>query len=109
MAGLSRIVLDAARPEDERAEALQHLLKDSAAALMPLVADPRLTEALVCRILDDALNGSLAWQADLCLALLVRRGENELHGRAREHLAFILGTYHGADPAACVNAIAAAK
>lgn len=113
MAGLSQIILDSTRTLDERAEALDHMLNlsvnDPSAALLPLIADTRLTNEHCTRILDDSLNGSPAWQADANLAVLAHRKDPDSRASAREHLVFLLEVDHGEDLARWAAAIAAAK
>ena len=112
-AGLSRIILDPARAQGERTEALEHLLNlsasDPAATLAPLLVHAGLGHAQCDQILDDSLNGTLAWQADANLAVLSHRKDPALLARAREHLGFLLDADHGDDLAKWTSEIAAAK
>jgi len=113
MAGLAAMTLETDRSLSERTEAMGHLLnlsvEDPATVLLPLVGDTRLPDALCNQILDDALNDSLAWQADASLAALTYRDGKEIHTKAREHLVFLVGTDHGEDVAGWTAAIAISK
>ncbi len=90
---LAPLVLDPSRPTDERDEALSHIVNlstgNEAAVLLPLIRDKRLTVDHCRVILDDALNHSLDWQADVYLAALQSRREPGLRAHVREHLSFL--------------------
>jgi hypothetical protein len=110
MSGLARITLETDRSLDERTEALGHLLnlasEDPSPALLPLIANRDLPDALCDRILDDSLNAPPAWQTDACLAVLTHRKNKALKTRARDQLVFLLGTDHGTDLVAWTKAVA---
>jgi hypothetical protein len=99
MTGLTKMTLAADLPLAERTEAMAHLLnlsvEDPSPILLPLVGDTRLPDALCTQILDDALNGSLAWQADSNFAALSHRNGLEIRAKAHDHLVFLVGADHG--------------
>lgn len=111
---LSQIVTDSRQPMEERTEALAHALNLSAGneaeVLMPLVKNPQLPDELTGTILDEALNRTLGFQADLYLAALPVHKSAEMQTKIREHLAFLTnGDDLGADPKAWEAAITAAR
>ena len=111
--GLAAMTLETGRSLEERTEAMGHLLdlsvEDPSPVLLPLVSDTRLPDVLCDQILDDALNGSLSWQADASLAALTHRDGKEIQTKAREHLVFLMGTDHGENIAEWSKAIALSK
>ncbi|MBW8782643.1 MAG: hypothetical protein JF599_12275 [Verrucomicrobia bacterium] len=111
--GLARIVADETHSLDERKEALAHLFNLASGLetelLLPLAKDGHVPDPFRSQILDDSLNRPLAWQADLCLALLGRKSTRAIETRAREHLAFLVGTDYGADLAAWERAVEKAR
>jgi hypothetical protein len=111
--GLARIVADETRSLDERKEALGHLfnlaLGLETELLLPLAKDGRVPDTFRNQILDDSLNRPLTWQADLCLAMLGRKSTRDIETRAREHLAFLVGTDYGTDLAAWNRAVEKAR
>jgi hypothetical protein len=92
---LRDIVTDAGYPLLEREEALAHTLNlaagNEAEVLAPMVSDPRVPDNFAENILAEALNSSLAYQADLYLRALQARSNPELQKMIREHLAFLTG------------------
>ncbi|MFA6288840.1 MAG: hypothetical protein WC661_15775 [Opitutaceae bacterium] len=113
MAGLSKITLDATRNLAERTEAMSHLLnlsvEDPSPVLLPLITDTRLPDVLCNQILDDSLNDPLPWQADAHFAALTHRNGKEVQAKARDHLAFLVGTDYGDNLTEWSKAITASK
>lgn len=111
---LSAIALNSQVPMAEREEALAHTLNLSAGneaeVLTPLVKNPALPDELAETVLSEALNRSLAYQADLYLAALATRKSPEMQTKIREHLAFLTGGEDkGGNPADWAEPIKAAK
>lgn len=111
---LLAITLDKRAPMEEREEALAHALNLSAGneaeVLTPLVKNPDLPDSFAETILSEALNRSLAYQADLYLTALEARQSPEMQKMIREHLAFLTGGEDkGPKPADWQAAIKAAK
>lgn len=111
---LLKITLDPNAEMVEREEALAHALNLSAGneaeVLTPLVVDKNLPDAFAETVLAEALNRPLDFQADLYLAALGARTNEELKLKIREHLAFLTGGDDlGSNPADWKKAIQAAK
>jgi hypothetical protein len=111
---LAALVLDPRAPMADREEALTHALNLSAGneaeVLTPLATNPTLPDSLAETILSEALNRSLAYQADLYLAALGVRKTPEMQKMIRDHLAFLTGGEDlGADPKAWVEPLNTAK
>lgn len=107
---LAALVLDAHRPAEERAEALAHTLNlatgNEETVLLPLVQNPALPADHCRTILEDALNQSATWQAEVYLAALQTRKEPAMRAFIREHLAFLTdGEDLGDNPAAWREAL----
>jgi hypothetical protein len=93
------MTLETNRNNRERTVAMTHLLRlsieDPETILLPLISDSRLPDSLCNQILDDALNGSLTWQADANFDALKHRESADIHTKAHDHLVFLLKADHG--------------
>lgn len=109
---LSVVILNESTPASSRSEALAHLLnlttEEDESVLFTLAGSPKLNEDLGDDLFKDALNRSLATQADLCLVFLGRK-EEALRKEAQEHLTFLLDQDLGDKPDAWRAAVNTAK